>query len=327
MTISRTTRAWILLGAAAVGVAVQVLHRTPRPSHFWTPVLDAGHVPLYGTVALAVLYASLVFSTRPGRPRLWHYAAALVGTMALGAIAEGLQVLGKGDASIGDFVRDSAGAAAFLLAALAFDRRAPLGMAAGDTRSRRAVLLLAAAALLAVPLFPATTLALAYLQRNAAFPVLCNFQDAWEGKFVHVRDAELEIGPAPAGWGREAGEKAGRVTFLPGVYPGLMIDEPYADWRGWDRLSFEVYSEIDSTVSLVLRIDDILHDNAYSDRFNRRLVIQPGVNRISIPLAEVEHAPRGRSMELGRVRNVVLFAVRPKEALSVWVDEFRLEKD
>lgn len=326
MTISRTTRAWVLLGGAAVGVAVQVLQRSPRASQLWSAVLDAGHTPLYGLVALAILYASLTFADRPGRPRWWHYAAALVVTMTLGAIAEGLQALGKGDASVGDFLRDTAGAAAFLLAALTFDPRAALGSPAGDTRFRRVLALLIAAALLGMALFPVTTIALAYLQRNAAFPAICEFEGRWEDTFVHMRDAQLEIGPAPAGWGRDPGDKVARVTFLPAVYPALLINEPYPDWRGYDRLACEVYSELDSTVSLALRIDDVLHDNAYSDRFNRRLVIRPGVNHISIPLADVQRAPRGREMNTARVRSLVLFAVRPTEAFSVWVDGIRLER-
>ncbi len=340
MTIARTTRALILLGAAAVVIAVQVLQRCPRASLLWSALFDAGHVPLYGLVALALLYASLTFVSRSGRPRLWHYLAALAVTMALGAIAEGLQALGKGDASLADFLRDAAGSTAFLMVALAFDAHPIRGTTSEDTypaqgeappasntRFRRVVLLVAAVALLAVALSRVTTVAIAYLQRNAAFPVLCDFEGAWEGKFVHVRDAELEIGFAPAGWGREASDNVARITFEPAVYPALLINEPFPDWRGYDRLVVEVYSELDSTVSLVLRIDDVLHDNAYSDRFNRRLVIEPGVNRISIPLADVERAPRARKMDMGRVRNVVLFAVRPAKAFSVWVDGVRVERE
>jgi len=331
--MSRPTRAAILLSAAALGVAVQVLVRCPRGSLLMSAAFDAGHVPLYGLVALAVLYASITFGSRPGRPHLWHYILALGVTLALGALAEILQALGLGDGNLGDFGRDAIAAAAFLLAAVSFDQRIIPRTAAGQPRRTiagrpwRALAGILAAALLAIALTPVARTAIAYVKRNAAFPMICDFEDAWERTFVHVRDAELELGPAPTGWTRDAGGRVGRITFSPAVYPALIINEPYPDWRGYDRLIFEVYSELSDPVALVVRIDDAHHNNAYADRFNRRLLIQPGANRIAIPLADIEQAPRGRTMDMARVQGVVLFAVRPTEAFTVWVDGVRVERE
>jgi hypothetical protein len=325
MTVTRTSRAAALIGAAALGIAVQVSLPCPRGSLLWSAVFDAGHVPLYGLVALAALYASLTFADKPGRPHLWHYVLALVATATLGALTEIAQALGLGDGNIEDFARDLLAGGAFLLAALALDSRM-LPRHAG-ARARRLALVFLAAALLAIAFTPVTRIAIAYLQRDAAFPLICDFEGAWESTFVHARDAELEIGPPPAGWGRGAGDKVAKITFLPAEYPALIINEPYPDWRGYERLVFDVYSERDTTVALALRIDDARHNNEYGDRFNRKLVIQPGANRVVIPLADVERAPRGRTMDMAHVRGVVLFAVRPREKFSVWVDGVRVERE
>jgi len=325
MKIPRSTRAALLLGGAAIGIAVQLLAGCPSGSMLWSAAFDTAHIPLYGFVAVAILYALAVFASKPNRSPWWDYALALAASTALGALTELVQGLGLGDADILDFVRDIVGGGAFLLMALAFDRRmfprSPL------THRRRSALGLLAAAILAASFVPLTTLALACLQRNAAFPLLADFDDSWEGKFIHTRDAELEIATPPAGWGHAAGDRAARITFASGDYPALLITEPYPDWRGYDRLVIDVYSELDHALTLALRMDDAGQKEEHGNQFNRRLVIQPGVNRIAIPLAEVEQGERGRSLDMGRMHSVVLFALRPVEAFSVWVDGVRLERE
>ena len=87
-----------------------------------------------------------------------------------------------------------------------------------------------------------------------------------------------------------------------------------------------MFSESAAPLDLVLRIHDIHHDNEYGDRFNRVLVIRPGPNRISIPLAEVRSAPRGRPMDMTHIRNITLFAARPSEAFAVYIDGIELER-
>jgi hypothetical protein len=106
----------------------------------------------------------------------------------------------------------------------------------------------------------------------------------------------------------------------------LVVEEPYPDWSGYDRLSFTVYSGMKEPVSIVVRIDDAQHDNRYTDRFNRRLVLQPGVNRVSIPLSEVRNSPRGRKMNMTRIQRVVLFAMHPGAPFTLHFDTVRLER-
>jgi hypothetical protein len=185
--------------------------------------------------------------------------------------------------------------------------------------------LLVAALLLALAFIPLITTAAAYLGRDAAFPRICGFEAAWETKFVSAKEADLEKTRPPEGWGREPADRVGRLVFWPGTYPGLSIGEVHPDWRGFERLVFDVYSKRPEPVKLVLRIHDRGHNNDYWDRFNRALIIQPGASRISIPLRDVQTAPRGRLMDMSRIRGLVVFADHPREALVLYFDDFRLE--
>jgi len=53
--------------------------------------------------------------------------------------------------------------------------------------------------------------------------------------------------------------------------------------------------------------------------------VEPGTNEIVVLLAEVQAGPKAREMDMARIRNLVLFAVRPTKAFSVYIDSFRLE--
>jgi hypothetical protein len=79
-------------------------------------------------------------------------------------------------------------------------------------------------------------------------------------------------------------------------------------------------------VSLVVRIDDIHHNNDYWDRFNRKFTIMPGDNAISIPIADIGAAPRTRKFDLAHVRRTLLFVPAPEESVTLEVSELRLKK-
>ena len=323
----RTIRTALFLGIAAGLMAFVILANTPDRGIFWSAAVDAGHAPLFGLFALMILWAASVWrgpTGQRGSLRTRNYALALAVTVAFGGLTEILQGLGSKDAELWDFIRDVLGGAAALVLAFVFDRRAGPHPARG--RLLRVILVLTAALLLATALLRVTTVAIAYLLRDAAFPRICEFDDRWETTFVGVKDAVLTRGKPPAGWGRDASNRAAHITFLPAQYPGMSIREPHPDWTGYDRLVFEVYSEARAPVDLNLRIDDAHHNNAYADRFNRVLVILPGSNRIWISLDDVRRAPRTRPMDMTHIRGLTLFAVDPLMPFSIYLDGFRLER-
>jgi hypothetical protein len=300
---------------------LQLVVPEPRQSLLWSSAFNAGHAPLYGLVALMILRFLQTDGACGNGPCVRVYGLALALTIGAGVMTELIQSVGFGDASAGDVARDAAGATAFLLIAAAFDPR----LVRGGLQSSRAIMILGAAVLLTLAFIPLTKMAVAHFRRDAAFPMICGFDAPWEATFVSAQEAEMEARQPPEGWGRNPSDRVARLAFRRGSHPGLTIRKPHPNWTGFQRLVFEVFSELAKPVTLVLRIHDIGHDNDYWDRFNRNLIIEPGANRISIPLREVETAPRGRKMDLSRICGMVLFADHPQEPFVLYLDAFHLE--
>ena len=184
----------------------------------------------------------------------------------------------------------------------------------------------AALGLLAVAFQPLASTMLGYRQRDAAFPILLDFEQPRILQFVDTRNADFAVTPPPEAWSAPEGNHVARITYAPVQYPAFIVRELHADWSGYERLEFEIYCADENPVPLVIRIDDAAHNGYYADRFNQRIPLQPGHNRIAIALADVRSAPRDRDMDLSRMRSLTLFAGEPSEAITYWVDGFRLVK-
>ncbi|MBD3222775.1 hypothetical protein GF314_16210, partial [bacterium] len=97
------------------------------------------------------------------------------------------------------------------------------------------------------------------------------------------------------------------------------------DWRGYDRLLFEVHNPDTTALKLTLRINDRVHDQRSEDRFNTRIIARPGWTHVEVPLASVRTAPAGREMDMSDVLQVFIFATRLPEPRTIHLDHVRLE--
>jgi hypothetical protein len=297
-------------------LALLFFGNVPEHTRFWEALFDAGHAPLFGVIALLV-HGLLSREHRAGRV-LASSALAFGVTLILAAGTEAVQYLQpERDVSTADFLRDSAGAGAFLLLGAAW--RAPQTARARVAAALAAVLLAAAAA----ELIYTTSL---YAARDRAFPTLYALDGSWrERPFIDAGANTLTPGQVPAATGATEVGPLARLDLNPGLYPGLAFDEPYPDWRGFRRLTFTVVSDLDQPLELTIRVHDALHDLRYADRFNRRVTIKPGVNRIAIPVDDIRRAPGGREMDLRRIRGIMIFAYRLEQPLHLYLGPLRLE--
>lgn len=179
--------------------------------------------------------------------------------------------------------------------------------------------------LVVIALSPVLVWTYAYWDRAARFPSLVQFSSAWEMMFVKGRDCAVQIVPPPLGWEKPRVDTVGHVVFYPKHHPGIRLEEPYPDWRGFSRFRVDVYSELPTARALIIRIDDAHHNNEYADRFNRVITISPGLNHIHVPLDDIRHAPVGRDLDLSAIKDVKLLAISPPEEFSLYVDNIRLE--
>jgi hypothetical protein len=98
------------------------------------------------------------------------------------------------------------------------------------------------------------------------------------------------------------------VSLVKGRWPSVEIPEPEPNWHGYETLEVSIYSDQLKELPLVLRVHDQKHNRKPSDRYNHRLLIQPGYNHFSLPLTEIAQAPETRTMDLGAISNVMLFS-------------------
>jgi len=319
----RRTAILLFLAVAAI-LAIQQRVGLPGNTRIWKAVGDAGHIPLFGLMSLAFLGLSYIFFKNKFKTIWPHYLVALIATTIMGALSEIMQINTNRDADVNDFLRDVGGAIVFLSLYILYDRKL-IEM----RRKWGKKFILGAGGILLLSLIASTfTLGLvikAYLERNRAFPTICDFEQGWQKRFLVLRNAELKLVPPPPKWQEASQGHVGRVIFNHAIYPGFHIKEPSPDWRKYSTLAFEVYSELDTAVNLNIRIEDRQHHGLYQDRYNSVIRINPGVNRIRIPLEKVQNGPKLRKMDMTTIRAIGLFATNPPVPFTLYLDDFRLE--
>ena len=183
--------------------------------------------------------------------------------------------------------------------------------------------------LLALSLFPLSHLASAYVQRDEVFPVIIDFQAGWAKSFLRFNQTlvtQVEASELLASGVNIADKRhVSQLTITPGSYPGVSVIEPYPDWSAYKTLRLEIHSSQAQAFDLVLRIHDGLHNNDYSDRFNRPLKLMPGRNMFRIPLDEIQRAPAARDMDMRQIAGIMLFAVDLDSPVKFYPITLRLE--
>lgn len=118
-----------------------------------------------------------------------------------------------------------------------------------------------------------------------------------------------------------------RIELGTDTYSGVSLNNLPADWQGYEQLSITLFNPSKEPLTLTLRINDVAHDrgdNAYDDRFNTRLVLNPGTNAFAINLDDVMNAPADRTMDMANVRRLGLFAARLPEPRIIYLADLRL---
>jgi len=251
---------------------------------------------------------------------------ALLGVLSLALFTEALQSLSATrQAEVSDILLDLVGAMCGLALFFTYDQQVSGKWAQWRLFPWNAILRFCVVLLLGLTLQPVVGWAYAYWDRDSRFPSMLQFSSDWEMKFVRASDSDLQVVDPPEGWKKSAEDKVGQVVFHPKTYPGIRIDEPYPDWRGYSHLHLDIFSELPTPQSIVIRIDDVHHNNEHADRFNKAFIILPGLNHIQIPLEDIRQAPVGRELDLSAIKTVLLFSVNPPKEFSLYVDNFQLE--
>ncbi len=290
----------IVVTVVALGLAVVPI---PRDDLLTTELQDALHAVGFAVLTFFVVRTAFRSGSRP-----WRHALLGLGFVLLLAVGtEGIQKFTPRDSDPFDFARDLLGIAVGAAAAA-------LPMARG--LARRAMLTIVVVVGTVTALSPVATTLRALELRRDRFPVLHEFEETWERRFLVVRGAALRFEP----------EGHGRLTLSEGNYPALIVREFPADWTGYEHLCFRIAGEGEVPTHVVVRVDDVRHDGTYDDRFQQRIRVGAGWTDVAIPLSAIRAGPSGRDLDLAAVETLVLFGTpSTPRPLAVRVDALRLE--
>jgi hypothetical protein len=207
--------------------------------------------------------------------------------------------------------RDAAGALSFLL----FAYPSPPGLAQARKKILTALVVIAAT-------LPLQGALLHSFNIHRDFPVLESFEHRFETSGWKGTNARCSLSADHVTYGAASL----KTRLLPGEYPGVELAYFIGDWRGYDVFAFDAFLEGAVPLAVTVRINDAEHAHTYSDRFNRRFTLSPGMNRIAVNLDEVRKAPRSRTMNMAEIVDVRLFTVNLVEEKTLYLDYFRLEK-
>lgn len=278
-------------------------------------LLDSLHAP--GFMAVAVLVLLIIRSnTQARRP----YLLAALFCLVLAVSSEASQVVMARDADPADLVADILGIAAGLL--LTGHYFGDLHRSDSRTWARPASFAVTIL-LCSISSFPTLDALYAISAQRSAMPNLATFETRWEQRLYAgslgrglgiVTSPDNSFGP---------GQRTALVDIGSNRIPGLELF-PFPDWRDFEYLSFTTGSATMEPQSGILRIHDFAHKNIYEDRFNYRFEVPVEPVTIRIPLTEIQSAPVGRKIDLGRVQAMIFFSNTDGEA-RIYIDNIRLE--
>ena len=266
---------------------------------------DLGHLVCFGLWS----YLYLLWRGRRSFQRL--SLEVLLLCLLFGAVTELLQAQIGREATIQDLGNDLVGG----LLGLAF---LPSGLTGSVRRwlwSYRLLVLLVVGWII----FPIAKMALDDVIARQQFPLLSGFEtplevSRWGGSAFKTVSTEVAF----------SGKASLQVRFGTQRYSGVAFREFPRDWSGFARLGLEIFSPYRDSFKIYLRIHDQLHDNQYTDRYNRTVTLMPGWNEVDVSLQDVRRAPRTRQLDLSRVAEMVLFVGKLSAPRTVYIDNVAL---
>ncbi len=296
-----------LAAALLLILLVVVFGDLPGRGLFVGELQNSAHVPAFGTVAALLLlsFRHLPLSCRWSA--LIRYLVAVFLATAIGAAIEVIQGALHRDMSLEDVFHDLLGAliGAAVMHAFKWEPASNL--------LRRISLALACIALLTAA-FPVAWSAAAYVHRDREFPVVLQFGSRLDRYFLYDCAAKTEFSTIDS----SADEAALLVDLDDSCRKQIGLAEPYSDWRGHTSLSVEIANATDRILPLTIRIEDVHHNQEYSDRFNRSFELGSHERKVlTIPLADIQSAPATRKMDMEQIYWINIFTSSPDPAPRV----------
>lgn len=272
------------------------------------------HAPFFGVIALLAFYWSC-------RNELSNHPYVLAGalTFLLGLLTEFTQIWTARDADFVDIVRNTTGIVGFLSILYVLEPGRTKDLSRGRSWSVHMLAILCGL----LTFLPILWMVYVIAARTLSAPAILKFEHAWETRIFATNPVAktriVDVDDPRIGRSlnvmRFVAERAEYQEF---------IVEPFSDWSSFSSLSFVAASADDQTYQATLRIHDKQHNNEQDDRFNYTFTVTSTFKTISIPIAEIEHAPAGRTMDMFSIARLIVFLKDTEGGEAILLDDFEL---
>ena len=281
-------------------------------SRSYKTVWNLGHVFYYTILSIVLLQNWNFLKNRNYPVRLFWL---VVITLSTGLLIEFIQIGFDRLTELGDLWRDILGS---LIGWVFFDQRK-------ERISPRFLFILRFILMSAfmIELIPPFRSIIDEIIAKKQFPVLSSFETPFEiGRWVS------ESQPSRTTEVVYQGKFSCKMSLSTREYSGFSLKYFPGDWEGHDNLYFALFNPLTLPLPITCRIHDWQHirnGEPYQDRFNKRLILDPGWNQIRISLEEVRNAPFDRRMQMTKILNLGIFATRLSDPLNLYIDEVKLK--
>lgn len=281
-------------------------------------IWQSGHFVLFAVVVFSILQIEFVAKQK------WLHLFVATGVFSswFGVATEALQLLIGRDFEFADIGNDIIGGyAGFFISRFVFLSR----QKSANNKQWQLAYLSGFIVLALLGTRAAIVTLLDEQQIKSSFPILSNFETAFEVTRWDYRSAKLLISESP----KPNKSDSMQVIFQPDRYPDITLKDFVHDWSDYHHLKFSLFSSQQDSIEMVVKVYDDAHrlmGYQYSDRFNQKIILKPGWNHFSFLLETIQNSPKNRLMDLTSMNSFSLFMIDLKKPVTIFLDDLHLSK-
>ena len=268
---------------------------------------DFTHFPLFATIT-----AFLIALWRHHGPVLEKALGVALAALVLIVGVEVIQPVVGRSASIADVIIGLAGASTSVMVYLSLKARSLSG---------RRWLVACTGLLSCAAMVPLMIITADWYRAVKEFPIIDSFEQKMDlGRWL-THCCEIDYVQENATDGSSSLKLT--VTGTDRDPPSIFLDDGVADWRGFSRLSVDVYVPGTENRVIWFRADDKVFPK-YHDRSQMSFEVRPGWNTIWVDLHVFRQTPSGRLLDLGHITTFGFFLEDARIGDSIYFDRLYL---
>jgi len=116
-----------------------------------------------------------------------------------------------------------------------------------------------------------------------------------------------------------------KVTYPKGDFPGLSAKRLPSDWSNFGILVMDVFNPSEEVVPFGILIKDKPGGHSYPNRLDKQFAFKPGKNKFIFNITGLKTNDGKRQMDLSQIMELIVFLSQPKEPVTLYFDNIRLE--